>query len=115
MDTQEKTIRRTRRHNRIRAKVSGTAARPRIAIFRSNTRLNAQVINDEAQTTIASVSSATQKGATTRERAVAAGEALAEALQAQKVTAVVFDRGGYMYTGNIAAFADAVRAGGIEF
>lgn len=115
MDTQEKTIRRTRRRNRIRAKVSGTAVRPRLAIFRSNTRLNAQVINDEAQITIASTSTTAQKGATTRERAVAAGTALAAALVAQKITSVVFDRGGYMYTGNIAAFADAVRAGGIEF
>lgn len=115
METQEKTIRRTRRRNRIRAKISGTATRPRIALFRSNTRLNAQAINDETQTTIAAVSTATQKGATLQERSVEAGKALAALLKAQKIDTAVFDRGGNMYTGNIKVFADAVRGEGINF
>ncbi|QSH39267.1 50S ribosomal protein L18 [Candidatus Kaiserbacteria bacterium] len=115
MDTQIKTLRRTRRKNRIRAKVVGTATRPRLAMYRSNRQVTAQLIDDEANVTIASVSTANQKGATPKEKCVAAAGALAEAAKAKKITSVVFDRGGYLYTGNIKAFADAAREAGLTF
>ncbi len=114
MDTQEKTLRRTRRRNRVRAKVSGTAVRPRLSIFRSNTQITAQLIDDEKNTTICSVTTAKRKG-TPRERSVEAGTAMAEAAKDKKVTNVVFDRGGYLYAGNIKAFADASRNAGLKF
>ena len=115
MDTREKTIRRTRRKNRVRAKVFGTAARPRLSIFRSNTRLNAQLVDDETQTTLAAVSTASMKAKTPAARSVEAGTAIAEAAKAKKIDKVVFDRGGYLYAGNIKAFADAAREAGLIF
>lgn len=115
MKTQEKTIRRTRRQARVRAKVSGTAARPRLSIFRSNTRIVAQIINDEAHATLAAVSTDTMKAKTPRERAIEAGAALATRAKELGVDAVVFDRGGYLYEGNIKALADAAREAGLTF
>lgn len=115
MDTQIKTLRRLRRKNRIRAKIAGTAVRPRLAIFRSNTQVTAQLIDDEANVTLASVSTANQKSGTPREKCIAAAGELAKAANAKKITSVVFDRGGYMYTGNIKAFADAAREAGLTF
>lgn len=115
MDTQQKTLRRLRRRNRIRAKVAGTAQRPRLAIFRSNTQISAQLIDDEAGNTIASATTATVKGDTQRERALAAAVVLAKAAKDRGITTVVFDRGGYMYAGNIKAFADAAREAGLVF
>lgn len=115
MDTQEKTLRRLRRRNRIRAKITGTAKRPRLALFRSNTRITAQLIDDESNTTLAAISTATQKGATPKERTVAAAQELAKIAADKKIKAVVFDRGGYLYTGNIKAFADAAREAGLTF
>lgn len=115
MDTKEKTLRRLRRKNRVRAKVSGTAKRPRLAIFRSNTQISAQLIDDEKNITVCSVTTAKQKGETPRERSVAAGAAMAGVAKDKKVTEVVFDRGGYLYAGNIKAFADAAREGGLKF
>lgn len=115
MDTREKTLRRMRRKNRVRAKISGTAKRPRLAIFRSNTQITAQLIDDEAQATLASVSTASQKGSRLQEKAVAAAQAIAAAAKDKGVTEVVFDRGGYLYTGNIKTFADAAREAGLTF
>jgi large subunit ribosomal protein L18 len=115
MDTQEKTQRRTRRKNRVRAKISGTAKRPRLAIFRSNTQITAQLIDDEKNTTLAAVSTAQQTGKTPQERVVAAGAAMAEAAKSKKIREVVFDRGGYLYAGNIKAFANAAREAGLIF
>lgn len=115
MDTQIKTLRRTRRKNRIRAKVSGTATRPRLALFRSNTQITAQLIDDETNTTLAAVSTVKQKGGTPREKSVEAAKALADLAKSKKITTVVFDRGGYLYTGNIKAFADAAREAGLIF
>lgn len=109
------TQQRERRHRRVRAKVSGTEDRPRLSIFKSNTRLVAQVINDDTGTTLAAVSSASEKGKTPRERAEAAAASLAKAAGAKGVKKVVFDRGGYQYAGTIKAFADAARAAGLEF
>lgn len=110
-----KTQQRDRRHRRVRAKVRGTEERPRLSVFKSNTRLVAQIINDDAGATLAAISSATEKGKTPRERAESAAAALAKAAGAKGVKKVVFDRGGYQYAGTIKAFADAARAAGLEF
>ena len=107
--------RRERRHRRVRAKVFGISSRPRLSIYKSNTRVVAQLIDDERGVTIAAVSSASEKGKTPRERAEAAALALAKKAAAKKVTAVVFDRGGFQYVGTIKAFADAARAAGLIF
>lgn len=110
-----KSQQRTRRHNRVRARVIGTAARPRLSIFRSNTRLVAQLIDDDARITIAAVSSDNEKGNTPRERAEVAASTIAKVAQEKGIKAVVFDRGGFQYLGTVKAFADAVRAAGLEF
>lgn len=103
------------RHKRVRARVSGTEMRPRLAVFKSNTRLNAQLINDDTGTTIVSVSSAAEKGKTPRERAEQAAATIAKAAMGKGIKQVVFDRGGFQYLGTIKAFADAARSAGLEF
>ena len=115
MTTDKKTLDRKARQRRIRAQISGTATRPRIAMFRSNTAISAQVIDDTAGVTIASISTNTVKGKNMSEKVIAAGAALAKNISAKKITEALFDRGGYAFTGNIKAFADAVREGGIKF
>ena len=115
MKTLNKTEQRERRHRRVRAKVAGTEERPRLSIFKSNTRIVAQLINDDKGLTIAAVSSAAEKGKTPREKAEAAAAALAKKAGARGVKKVVFDRGGYRYLGTIKAFADAARAAGLDF
>ena len=106
---------RARRHKRVRAKVTGTEMRPRLSIYKSNTRLTAQVIDDTKGLTIVSVDSSKEKGKTPRERAEAAAVTLAKKAGEKKVVKVVFDRGGFQYSGTVKAFADAARAGGLEF
>ena len=106
---------RTNRHARIRARVSGTAARPRLAVFRSNKFLYAQLIDDAAQTTLAAVDTRTSKAATPSERAIELGAKLAEAAKKANIDTVVFDRGGFLYAGSIKAFADSVREQGLAF
>ncbi len=103
-----------RRHARIRAKISGTTERPRVSIYKSNTRVIAQIIDDETNTTLAAVSSDAMKGKTSEERLKEAGTALAKDAQQKGITKVVFDRGGFIYTGNIKVFADALREAGLE-
>ena len=115
MKTLSKSQQRDRRHRRVRAKVAGTAERPRLSIFKSNTRLLAQIIDDTKGVTLAAASSADEKGKTPRERAEAAATALAKTAGEKGVKKVVFDRGGYQYLGTIKAFADAARAAGLEF
>ena len=110
-----KTQQRERRHRRVRSKVIGSEERPRLSIFKSNTRIVAQLINDDKGLTIAAVSSAAEKGKTPREKAEAAAASLAKQAGAKGVKKVVFDRGGYQYLGTIKAFADAARAAGLEF
>ena len=106
---------RDRRHNRVRAKVNGSEIRPRLSIYKSNTRLTAQIINDDKGVTLAAVSSADEKGKTPRERAEQAAATLAKRATEKGIKAVVFDRGGFQYVGTIKAFADAARAAGLEF
>lgn len=113
--TSRKTLKRERRHRRVRATVTGTAERPRLSIYKSNTQVIAQVIDDESGKTLASVVSLKEKGKTPRERAEEAARTLAKNAKGKGVVRVVFDRGGFGYTGAIKAFADAARAAGLEF
>lgn len=106
---------RTRRHARIRARIAGTAARPRLAVFRSNRFVYAQLINDETGATIAAADSRSMKEASARERAAAVGKAIAETAKQKGVDKAVFDRGGFQYQGVIAALADGARAAGLSF
>ena len=110
---------RTRRHARLRKKVNGTTARPRLVVNRSSRHMVAQLIDDVAGHTLAAASSleADVRGLEGDKKAKAAkvGELLAARAREAGVTAVVFDRGGYLYHGRIAALADAAREGGLEF
>lgn len=110
-----KQQKRQRRHGRVRAKISGTALRPRLSIYRSNTRLTAQLIDDDARATILAVSSSQEKGKTPRERAEMAAVTLAKKAVEKGLKTVVFDRGGFKYAGTIRAFADAARTAGLQF
>lgn len=108
---------RTQRRRRIRAKVAGSALRPRLAVFRSNRFIYAQLIDDEAGVTLAMASDLGQaaKKLNKTERAKAVGEQLAAAAKTKKIEAVVFDRGGYRYAGRVRALADGARAAGLPF
>lgn len=109
---------RARRKRRIRKKVSGTAARPRLTVFRSSKQIYAQVIDDAAGTTLASATSLGGDVAAEGAKigtASAVGEALAAACIAKGLKKVVFDRNGYMYHGRVKALADGARKGGLEF
>ena len=110
--TKEKQLNRTRRHNRIRARVSGTAARPRLCVFKSNRFLQVQLVDDESGKTLLAGTTRGMKGKKT-EASKALGADLAKRAQAAGIKAVVFDRGGFRYTGRVAALAEAVRAGGV--
>ena len=109
---------RERRHRRIRGKVAGTAERPRLAVFRSNKGIFAQLVDDESGKTIAGASwlglPKSFKGTKT-EQAEAVGKAVAEAARKAGIEAVVFDRGGYLYHGRVKALADGAREGGLKF
>ncbi len=111
----KKTTLRIRRHARIRARIKGTATRPRLALFKSNTRLIVQLIDDVKGVTIAAVSDNDVKAKTKTERAEKAGMTLAEKAVQKKIKHVVFDRGGFLYTGRVKAFADGARKGGLIF
>ena len=110
---------RVKRHRRVRKRVSGTAERPRLAVFRSNKHISAQVIDDRSGRTLAAASTveATLRSGPTGniEGAKKVGELVAERAKAAGVQTVVFDRGGFLYHGRVAALADAARAGGLEF
>lgn len=105
---------RQRRHARVRARVRGTAERPRLAVFKSNRFVSAQLINDETGKTLASASGR-EKGGAQSAQAKHVGEAIAKAAKAAGVTTVVFDRGGYQYTGLVKTLADAAREHGLSF
>jgi large subunit ribosomal protein L18 len=106
---------RLRRHRRVRGKVAGTAARPRLAVFRSNAQVYAQLIDDEQGRTIAAADSRAVSEGDKRARAREAGKLLAERAKAAGVEAAVFDRGGYLYHGRVKALADGAREGGLHF
>ena len=105
---------RKRRHARVRAKISGTASRPRLAVYKSNRFVSAQLIDDEAGKTLAAAHGRAFKGSQVVQ-AKAVGGAIAAAAKKLSVKAVVFDRGGYQYAALIKALADAARAGGLTF
>ena len=107
--------RRLKRRRRVRAKVRGTAERPRISVFRSNRGIFAQLIDDDAGRTLAAVNWTESDLRTLKpmEQAARAGQLLAERAKAAGVETAVFDRGGYRYHGRVKAFADGVREGGL--
>jgi large subunit ribosomal protein L18 len=116
--SKQKHAARLRRHTRVRKKVRGDAARPRLAVFRSNRHIVAQVIDDRTGTTLAAAStheSALRDAATgNRTAAEKVGQLVAERAKAAGVSKVVFDRGGFLYHGRVAAVADAARNAGLE-
>jgi large subunit ribosomal protein L18 len=109
---------RLRRHRRVRKKVEGSAERPRLAVFRSNKHITAQVIDDRAGRTLAAASTTEPDlrgtGTGNKDAAAKIGQLVAERAKAAGVTKVVFDRGGNLYHGRVAAVADAARANGLE-
>ncbi len=104
-----------RRKSRIRAKISGTSERPRLAVFKSHKYIYAQIIDDTKGHTLAAFDSRSSKAKTPVERAKEVGVEIAKKAKAAKIGKVVFDRGGYLYTGKIKMVADAAREGGLEF
>ena len=108
------TTSRDRRRKRIRSKISGTAERPRFSIYKSNTTMYAQLIDDAKGVTLVSASSRGKKGNKT-EASRAVGTEIAKLAKAKGIEAVVFDRGGFIYTGRVKAVADSAREGGLKF
>ena len=108
---------RKERHERVRAKIVGTKDVPRVCVFRSNSNIYAQIINDEEGKTLVSASSLENKGTngSNIEAAKLVGASLAKKAKDAGITKVVFDRGGYLYHGRVKALADAARSNGLEF
>jgi len=117
MTVRTKEHRRLKRRRRVRAKITGTADRPRISVFRSNRGVFAQLIDDESGRTLAAVNWTEDdlKSLKRMEQAKKAGELLAERAKAAGVEKVAFDRSGYRYHGRIKALAEAAREGGLQF
>ncbi len=108
-------LNRERRHNRIRAKIEGTSARPRLAVYKSNRFLHAQIIDDEAGKTLVAGSTKEMGKDKKTDAAGKLGAELAKRAKAAGITKVVFDRGGFRYIGRIATLAAAARKAGLEF
>ncbi len=112
---------RKRKHLRVRKSVSGTTERPRLCVFRSNSHIYAQVIDDTTGTTLAAASSLDKdvksqvSNGSNIEAAAAVGKLVAQRAQEKKIVEVVFDRGGYLYHGRVAALAEAAREAGLQF
>jgi large subunit ribosomal protein L18 len=115
----DKNATRKKRHARVRSKLTGTAARPRLNVFRSNKHIYAQLIDDVNGVTIASASTLDKEvsldSTSNVDAAVKVGELVAKRAVEKGVKAVVFDRGGYLYHGRVKALADAARENGLEF
>ncbi|UDM32379.1 50S ribosomal protein L18 [Lentilactobacillus laojiaonis] len=112
----DKNKNRKRRHSRVRSKISGTAERPRLNVFRSNKNIYAQVIDDVEGVTLVSASTLDlENGGNKTEQATSVGKMIAERAAAKNIKNVVFDRGGYIYHGRVKALADAARENGLEF
>ena len=114
---ESKNVARERKHARVRAKVHGTKECPRLCVYRSNKHIEAQIIDDVKGVTLAHASSVALKLENGSNIAAASrvGEEIAKAALAKKIKNVVFDRGGYLYHGRVAALADAARKGGLKF
>ena len=109
---------RLKRHKRVRAKISGTAERPRLAVYRSNANISAQIIDDVKGVTLVSASTFGQKfdsNGGNKEAAREIGKLIAEKAVAAGITEVVFDRGGYLYHGRVSELAEGAREGGLKF
>ena len=116
MKTNIKTEKRARLHKKIRSRVEGTAERPRLAVFRSNRYMYAQLIDDVLAITLASASDISLNDKMSKvERATTVGAKLAEEAKKKNITTVVFDRGGFSYRGRVQALADGARNGGLIF
>jgi large subunit ribosomal protein L18 len=117
MATMTKRQARERRHRRVRGKVSGTAERPRLVVFRSNRGIEAQLVDDVEGKTLAAASWLALKGFTgdKTEQAAEVGKLLARNAKKAGIEAAVFDRGGYLYHGRVKALADGAREGGLSF
>ena len=113
--TTKKEQRRIKIKYRVRNKISGTAARPRLSVFRSNKQIYAQVIDDETAKTLVSASSLGMEAMPKKEQASKVGEALAQKAIEAGITTVVFDRNGYLYHGRVKELADGARKGGLKF
>ena len=114
----DRKMERERRHLRVRRKVSGTAERPRLCVFRSNSNIYVQVIDDVAGNTLVSASTLDKEAKTkhaNKEAAKEVGALIAKKAKAKKIETVVFDRGGYIYHGIIKELAEAAREGGLKF
>ena len=114
----DRKLERTRRHARVRTKVSGTAERPRLCVYRSNTNIYAQIIDDVAGNTLVSASTLDKEVKTKNSNVEAAkevGALIAKRAEAKKIKTVVYDRSGYIYHGVVKALAEAAREGGLEF
>ncbi len=114
MAENKKNLNRKRRAGRVRAKITGTATRPRVSVFRSHLNVSVQVIDDAKGTTLASGSLVDAKAKNTIDGAGKLGSHIAKECTAKKITEVVFDRNGYKYHGKVKALADAMRDGGIK-
>ena len=114
-----KTVSRRVRHDRVRAVVEGTAARPRLAVYRSNKHISAQIIDDEKQVTLVSASTFESgnkfANGSNIEAAQKVGEMVAKKALEAGITTVVFDRGGFLFHGRVKALADAAREAGLKF
>ena len=113
-----RNLERTRRHLRVRRKVSGTAERPRLCVYRSNTNIYVQIIDDVAGKTLVSASTLEKEVKTkysNKEAAKEVGKLVAKRAQEKNIKTVVFDRGGYIYHGIVKELAEAAREGGLEF
>ncbi len=116
MKTNIKTEKRVRLHKKIRSRVSGTAERPRLAVFRSNRYMYAQLIDDVKGITLVSASDLSLSDKMNKvERAKTVGKTLADAAKKVNISSVVFDRGGFSYRGRVQALADAAREAGLQF
>ena len=113
--TKAKEARRVKIKYRVRNKISGTAERPRMSVFRSNKQIYVQFINDETATTLASAYSLAPEACPKKEQAFKVGEAAAKAALAAGITTVVFDRNGYLYHGRVKECAEGARNGGLKF
>ena len=110
-----KLERRIKIKNRVRNKISGTTERPRMSVFRSNKQIYVQIINDVTGTTLVAASSLGMEAMPKKEQAAKVGELIAKKALEAGITAVVFDRNGYLYHGRVKEVADAARNGGLKF
>jgi large subunit ribosomal protein L18 len=114
-NTNEKKIKIQTRHKRIRAKISGTSVVPRLSVYRSNTCVYGQIIDDTKGVTLVAFSADKVKGKGLMEKSLVAGKEIAKLAIEKGIKSVVFDRGGFIYTGKIKAFAEGAREGGLKF